>query len=60
MKGAVAGRDAQRYLARGETLHALVQQHSLKEEGMLYPMMYQVIGAQAGELIGRCNALEPA
>lgn len=58
MKGAVAARDKEQYLGLSETLLVLMQQHNLKEEGMLYPMMDQVLGSQAADLIGRCNALE--
>jgi iron-sulfur cluster repair protein YtfE (RIC family) len=60
MKGALAKRDANQYLGLCETLLVLMQQHNLKEEQMMYPMLDQALGEQAGELIGRCNALETA
>ncbi len=60
MKAALAKRDANQYLGLCETLLVLMQQHNLKEEGMMYPMLDQALGEQAGELIGRCNAHEPA
>jgi hemerythrin-like domain-containing protein len=60
MQQAVAARDANQYLGLAETLMLLMQQHNMKEEGMLYPMMDEVLGAQAADLIGRCNSLEPA
>ena len=57
---AVAAHDANQYLGLAETLMLLMQQHNLKEESMLYPMMDEVLGAQSADLIGRCNSLEPA
>jgi len=57
---AVTARDANQYLGLFETLMLLMQQHNLKEESMLYQMMDEVLGAQSADLIGRCNALEPA
>jgi hemerythrin-like domain-containing protein len=58
MQQAVAARDANQYLGLAETLMLLMQQHNMKEEGMLYPMMDEVLGAEAADLIGRCNSLE--
>ncbi len=60
MQQAVAARDANQYLGLCETLMLLMQQHNLKEESMLYQMMDEVLGAQSGDLIGRCNGLELA
>lgn len=60
MKNAVASRDGNQVLGLCETLLVLMQQHNIKEEAMMYPMLDQALGAHAGELIGRCNALEPA
>jgi hemerythrin-like domain-containing protein len=58
MRQAVAESDANQYLGLSDTLLVLMQQHNMKEEGMLYRMMDQVLDARASELIGRCNALE--
>jgi len=60
MKSALDAKDKDEFLGLAETQLILMQQHNLKEEGMLYPMMDQVLASQAGELIARCNALEPA
>ena len=60
MQQAVAARDAKQYLGLCETLMLLMQQHNLKEEDMMYPMLDEAVGAQAADLIGRCNSLEPA
>jgi hypothetical protein len=60
MAAATAAKDANQYLGLSDTLLVLMQQHNMKEEGMLYPMMDQVLDPRASELIGRCNALEAA
>jgi iron-sulfur cluster repair protein YtfE (RIC family) len=60
MQQAVAARDAEQYLGLCETLMLLMQQHNLKEENMMYPMLDEAVGAQSADLIGRCNSLEPA
>lgn len=43
-------RDREEFLGLGETLMLLTQQHNMKEENILYPIMDQLIGEQAGEL----------
>lgn len=58
MKSAIEARDSDRYLGESETLLVLMQQHNMKEEGMLYQMMDQTLASQAAGLIGRCNAVE--
>ena len=40
-------------LGAGETLLMLIQQHNMKEEGMLYPMVDQQLTAQVPDLIDR-------
>jgi iron-sulfur cluster repair protein YtfE (RIC family) len=54
MKPAVAARAAARYLGLSETLLLLMQQHNLKEENMMYPMLDQALGASAGDLLPEC------
>ncbi len=54
MKQAVAARDSAKYLGLSETLLLLMQQHNIKEESMMYPMLEQALGARAGELIPAC------
>ncbi|MDP1825828.1 MAG: hemerythrin domain-containing protein [Archangium sp.] len=44
-------------LDQGDTLLMLIQQHNAKEEGMLYPMAAQVLGAQWGDLAAKLAAL---
>ena len=60
MKSALDAKDRNEFLGVAETQLVLMQQHNLKEEGMLYQMMDQVLASQAGELIARCNAFEVA
>lgn len=54
MKQAAAARDSARYLGLSETLLVLMQQHNIKEESMMYPMIEQALGARAGELVAAC------
>lgn len=58
MRQAIGARDPEQSLGLCETLLMLMQQHNAKEESMLYPMLDRVLGAQAGALIGRCNAVD--
>ncbi|MCC6212466.1 MAG: hemerythrin domain-containing protein [Burkholderiales bacterium] len=59
MKQALGARDAARYPGLCELLVELLRQHNAKEEGILYPMMDRVLGAEAAGLIERCSALDP-
>jgi len=45
MKAAMDAGDVDEVLDQGDTLLMLIQQHNMKEEQMLYPMMQQHIGA---------------
>jgi hemerythrin-like domain-containing protein len=47
---ALAGRDQQQFLGLAETLMMLMQQHNMKEENILYPMMDQCIPDEAAKL----------
>ena len=53
MRQALVGGDTQELLDQGDTLLMLIQQHNQKEEGILYPMAEQVLGAQWAELHAR-------
>jgi iron-sulfur cluster repair protein YtfE (RIC family) len=60
MKQAVEAKDADRYLGLSETLLVLMQQHNLKEDQVLYPMMDQALAASAAQLIAQLElAREP-
>jgi len=50
MNDALAGKDQQQFLGLAETLMMLMQQHNMKEENMLYPMMDQCIPEEVGGL----------
>jgi hemerythrin-like domain-containing protein len=50
MSEALATRNEQQFLGLGETLMLLTQQHNMKEENILYPLMDQLIPEQAGNL----------
>ena len=54
MKQAALARDNAQYLGLSETLLLLMQQHNIKEESMMYPMLEQALGSRAGELIPAC------
>lgn len=53
MAEAAAAGDAQEVLDLGDTLLMLIQQHNLKEEGMLYPAMVDRVGDQWPALLAR-------
>ena len=50
MNDALAAQEQQRFLGLGETLMMLTQQHNMKEENILYPMMDQIIAGEAENL----------
>lgn len=53
MDAALTARDATAWLSAGETLLILIQQHNMKEEGILYPMADNVLAPEAGDVVGR-------
>lgn len=53
MDRCAAAADLNGLLAQGDTLMMLIQQHNSKEEGMLYPMAEEALGARGWE------AMEP-
>ena len=48
---AIQARDKNQALGLAETLMMIMQQHNMKEERILYPMIDQVAGDRAGELL---------
>jgi len=50
---ALQAHDRQRIDDYASTLLILMQQHNVKEEGVLYPMCDQALGARAGETLTR-------
>lgn len=53
MATAAAASDLESVLDHGDTLLMLSQQHNVKEEGILYPMADQALGASWGQLVDR-------
>jgi len=50
MDDALADQDQRQFLGLAETLMMLMQQHNMKEENILYPMMDQCIAEEADRL----------
>ncbi len=53
LAAAVAARAPDDFLGAGETLVVLMQQHNMKEEQILYPLMDRSLGGEAAELLER-------
>ena len=51
MKDAFGARDQGKFLSLSDTWMMLTQQHNMKEEEVLYPMMDEVLGQEAPALI---------
>jgi iron-sulfur cluster repair protein YtfE (RIC family) len=52
IRAALAARDKQTFLGLAETLMLLIQQHNMKEEQILYPMMDESI-VNAADYVGK-------
>jgi len=57
MEQAVKAKDDARYLGLSETLMMIMQQHNMKEEQMLYPMMDQTLGQAGAEIAEQIRQL---
>ena len=57
MSEAVSSGDGEKILEVGETMMILMQQHNVKEEGILYPMADQHLASYREELIERMDAV---
>ncbi|MEC8237581.1 MAG: hemerythrin domain-containing protein [SAR324 cluster bacterium] len=57
MSEAVSNGDPEEILEVGETMMILMQQHNVKEEGILYPMADQHLESYREELIERMDAV---
>ncbi len=55
MREAIDAGDKEQILGAGETLVILMQQHNIKEEGILYPMIDQHLSGNAAALIERAK-----
>ena len=60
MAAAMERGDRDELLDQGDTLHILIQQHNVKEEGVLYPMAERALDAQWPELRDKLDRFELA
>jgi hemerythrin-like domain-containing protein len=58
MAAAMERGDHQELLDQGDTLHILIQQHNVKEEGVLYPMAERALGGGWPELRAKLEQFE--
>ncbi|HET8585123.1 MAG TPA: hemerythrin domain-containing protein [Casimicrobiaceae bacterium] len=58
MADAATLRDERRYLGVADTLLVLMQQHNMKEESMMYPMIESAVPDRADALLAKCRAIE--
>ncbi len=56
MDAALAQQQGQRYLGLSETLLVLIQQHNVKEESVLYPMIDQLLNADRETTVEQLHA----
>ena len=57
MRAAIEAQDAEQYLGVSQTLLALLQQHNMKEESMMYPMLDQALGDDARNLLAQLESI---
>ncbi len=57
MRAAIEAKNAEQYLGIAQTLLSLLQQHNMKEESMMYPMLDQSLGDDAHSLLARLERL---
>ncbi len=57
MRAAIEAKDAEQYLGTAETLLILLQQHNMKEESMMYPMLDDALGEDARSLLAQLESL---
>ena len=58
MAAAMERGDREELLDQGDTLHILIQQHNVKEEGVLYPLAERVLAPQWPELREKLDRFE--
>lgn len=59
MRAAVEAREVRGYREACATLLALLQQHNVKEESMMYPMLEQALGQDAAPLLAQVRNAMP-
>ncbi len=58
MRDAVDKRDGAEFSGIAETMNIMLQQHNMKEEGILYPMTDRVLGDSREDILERMAQLE--
>ncbi|MBU6443074.1 MAG: hemerythrin domain-containing protein [Alphaproteobacteria bacterium] len=53
MLAAIGGKEADRYLRNADLVAALLHEHNMKEENILYPMLDNLLGAEAAGLLAQ-------
>lgn len=56
MEQALTARNGSGYLGQSETLLIIMQQHNMKEENILYPMMDRALAAEAAVFVTQIQA----
>ena len=57
IEDALQRHDEDDFLGNTETLLIMIQQHNMKEEGMLYPMADEQLGGQAEQVLDQMQAV---
>lgn len=57
MRAAIEAKDGEQYLGAAETLLILLQQHNMKEESMMYPMLDQSLSDDANSLLAQLESI---
>jgi hemerythrin-like domain-containing protein len=57
MRAAIEAQDTKQYLSTAQTLHMLLQQHNMKEENMMYPMLDQALGEDARGVLAQVESI---
>lgn len=60
LRAALEAQDRDEFLGLSETLNLLVQQHNMKEEGILYPLADRHLAADAAQLIDAMQSVATA
>lgn len=58
MAAALSAHDREGFLGNADTLYIMLQQHNMKEEGMLYPMSERMLRDECSALVGAMQQME--
>lgn len=56
LEASIGARDRAAFLSASDTLLVLIQQHNMKEERILYPMLDRALGGRTGALLDELRA----